>query len=219
MDEGFSNIGVTLFAAGVLFVALRYFTSQAASAGATTASDGRGGRRRQVRQSEIEQVQAMFPQVSLAAIKYDLERQGGSVESTCERILREGRLPEPPASFFADGPPRPTPILGTTAQAAATAARNRPASTASSSPSGAQANLLRKYGLEAKAKAEEDAWRSGQSIATAATAGKDLSREDIVRDRKTRMILDARLKLLKSDATAASSAVPAAERQEAQSAT
>ena len=39
----------------------------------------------------VEVVQAMFPQVSPAAIRYDLERNGGSIEATTERILA-GRM-------------------------------------------------------------------------------------------------------------------------------
>ncbi|KAF3921692.1 hypothetical protein ABW21_db0203136 [Orbilia brochopaga] len=44
----------------------------------------------------VESLQAMFPQVSAAAISWDLERNGGSVEATTEKILAGDSLPEVP---------------------------------------------------------------------------------------------------------------------------
>jgi len=53
----------------------------------------------------IDAIQSMFPQVSSAAIRYDLERNGGDIEATTEKILAGGTLREvsstpPPFPFL-----------------------------------------------------------------------------------------------------------------------
>lgn len=42
--------------------------------------------------TQVEAVQAMFPHIPEASIRYDLQRSG-SAEATCERILQDGYLP------------------------------------------------------------------------------------------------------------------------------
>lgn len=51
--------------------------------------------RRPVTQSMIEVVQAIAPNVSVAQIRWDLEKTG-NIEATVERYLSEGTLPHPP---------------------------------------------------------------------------------------------------------------------------
>ena len=51
------------------------------------------GRTAHVEPGTIDAVHSMFPHISYAAIHYDL-LQTGSAESTCDRILRDGNLPE-----------------------------------------------------------------------------------------------------------------------------
>jgi len=41
---------------------------------------------------KVETVAAMFPQLSRRDIEWDLQRNGGSVQATTERVLRDGRL-------------------------------------------------------------------------------------------------------------------------------
>ena len=45
-------------------------------------------------QQRAEVVHGMFPQISLSAIKWELQKNGGSVEITTEKILAQGFLPE-----------------------------------------------------------------------------------------------------------------------------
>ncbi|KAF8457792.1 hypothetical protein BGX38DRAFT_1157446 [Terfezia claveryi] len=48
-------------------------------------------------QQRAEIVHGMFPQISLSSIKWELQKNGGIVEITTEKILAQGFLPEPPA--------------------------------------------------------------------------------------------------------------------------
>lgn len=45
-------------------------------------------------QNRAEIVHGMFPQISLSSIKWELQKNGGSVEITTEKILAQGFLPE-----------------------------------------------------------------------------------------------------------------------------
>lgn len=45
-------------------------------------------------QQRVEIVHGMFPQISLSSIKWELQKNGGSVEITTEKILAQGFLPE-----------------------------------------------------------------------------------------------------------------------------
>ncbi|KAF9362323.1 hypothetical protein BGX34_006387 [Mortierella sp. NVP85] len=65
---------------------------------------------------QIDTVRSMFPNIPVEAIQYDLQKTG-SVEQTCENILRDGTLPLPPrpsrpAPATFTSPPTPTPTAG-----------------------------------------------------------------------------------------------------------
>lgn len=51
-------------------------------------------------QQRAEVVRGMFPQISLSAIKWELQKNGGSVEITTEKILAQGFLPEASSLSF-----------------------------------------------------------------------------------------------------------------------
>lgn len=51
-------------------------------------------------QQRVEVVHGMFPQISLSAIKWELQKNGGSVEITTEKILAQGFLPEASLLFL-----------------------------------------------------------------------------------------------------------------------
>ncbi|KAJ6264263.1 Coronin-2B [Drechslerella dactyloides] len=94
------SLSQLIFCALVVLLVYRYLTSspQAQDAGHTRSS---GTTNSTVPADAVEALRAMFPQVSVAAIWWDLERNGGSVEATTEKILAEGSLPEvSPGSFF-----------------------------------------------------------------------------------------------------------------------
>jgi len=90
----------SLFAFAVIsFFAIRYFFFSSSSQNARNAplasdaypATASAGRRR-VPLEKVETVAAMFPQLSRRDIEWDLQRNGGSVQATTERVLRDGRL-------------------------------------------------------------------------------------------------------------------------------
>lgn len=148
----------------------------------------------------------MFPHIPEPSIRYDLQRTG-SVDVTCERILTEGRLPEPPTGFF---PPISTPQTqpqNTTTNTNTTnlATPNSKASSSKKSPS-----LISRFGLESKLNANgnggngvDEGDESLGNVSMESLKGKErekvggwgeekVEREKRLRERKEKMILDAR---------------------------
>ena len=67
-----------------------------------------GGSRGQIDPSQIDQIATMFPQIDRRSIQWDLQRTGGSVTATTERILTRGSLDTvslPRLSFLPPGAP------------------------------------------------------------------------------------------------------------------
>ncbi|BGP40245.1 hypothetical protein JCM10450v2_004224 [Rhodotorula kratochvilovae] len=155
---------------------------------------GPSNRRREISQAAIDQVLAVFPTVSPGAARWELERNGGSVERAVERALREGGLPEPPASYFppppegsAAAPPRPaTPTPATPVRGASTSAQRGP-----------PPSLIKRMGLQAKVAAEDKGKGKETEAVTSAGWSPDASqREQNLRARKEKLVLEARRKLL-----------------------
>ncbi|KAF3922801.1 hypothetical protein AA313_de0209641 [Arthrobotrys entomopaga] len=122
-DDSAGAIGIPQIILGVIAIAIfyRWFTSSSPSGPEAVASNS--GRRSRtsngppVNADAVEALRAMFPQVSAAAIRWDLERNGGRLETTTEKILSEGTLPEPPASSSFQTPgttPSPSGSRGST---------------------------------------------------------------------------------------------------------
>ncbi|GAA5840134.1 hypothetical protein JCM9279_002287 [Rhodotorula babjevae] len=163
-------------------------------------------RRREVSQASIDQVLAVFPLVSQGAARWELERNGGSVERAVERALREGGLPEPPASYF---PPPPDGSVPAVARPA-TPTPVTPARGATSSAHVAQGpppSLIKRMGLQAKVAADDHEQGQGKgkgkgregegSPGKGAGWSPDASqREQNLRARKEKLVLEARRKLL-----------------------
>ncbi|KPV74751.1 uncharacterized protein RHOBADRAFT_65076, partial [Rhodotorula graminis WP1] len=161
-------------------------------------------RRREVSQASIDQVLAVFPLVSQGAARWELERNGGSVERAVERALREGGLPEPPASYFpppADGsvpavarPATPTPVTPT-----------RGSSTSAHVAQGPPPSLIKRMGLQAKVAADDhDQGKGkgkgkevdGEPLKAGGWSPDASQREQNLRARKEKLVLEARRKLL-----------------------
>ena len=82
-EEPSLNISSLLTLAVVSFFVIRWFLNRDGNSGA-----GRGNnRRRGVDPAQVEQISQMFPQLSAREIIWDLQRNGGSVAATTERIL------------------------------------------------------------------------------------------------------------------------------------
>ncbi|KAG7103101.1 hypothetical protein HYQ44_017189 [Verticillium longisporum] len=62
------------------------------------------------REAAVERIQQMFPQVERRTILWDLQRNGGNVQTTSERILA-GRIETPPITFQPP-PPAGAPATG-----------------------------------------------------------------------------------------------------------
>ncbi|GAA5983924.1 hypothetical protein JCM10908_005976 [Rhodotorula pacifica] len=172
---------------------------------------GSSTRRRQISQASVDQVTTMFPNVSQYAARWELERNGGSVERAVERALREGGLPEPPASYFpptADATPATTPFPTTPARGAAiTAATPTTPASSSSTNRGTPPSLIARMGLQAQVaadvKGKGKASDEGAGSASASASGwspKAEERERNLRARKEKLVLEARRKLLEKEA-------------------
>ena len=106
-EEPSLNIPSLLTLAVVSFFVIRWFFNRDSEPG-SGGSEG-GGRSRArgnaVDPAQVEQISQMFPQLNAREIMWDLQRNGGSVAATTERILG-GRGLEV-VSFLISFPPRP----------------------------------------------------------------------------------------------------------------
>ncbi|KAL7922365.1 hypothetical protein ACQKWADRAFT_293249 [Trichoderma austrokoningii] len=135
------------------------------------------------REVAVQRIQQMFPQVERRSILWDLQRNGGNIQSTTERILA-GRLETPPVTF--QPPPLrtqspPTGISG-------------PAAKQPEKPS--QPDLITRYNLRDKvagsaATGEEEA---AQKEGKAWSSNRE-ERQSALQRRRDEMILAARRKM------------------------
>ena len=84
-DEPSINIPSLLTLAVVSFFVIRWFLNRDSTSGAGGGNNRRRGNA--VDPAQVEQVSQMFPQLSTREIMWDLQRNGGSVAATTERIL------------------------------------------------------------------------------------------------------------------------------------
>lgn len=82
-DQTSINIGQIIAVAVIGFLVFRWFTSPT-SPSAASSSRNAG---RQVNPAQVETIASMFPQLDRRTIMWDLQRNGGSVPATTERIL------------------------------------------------------------------------------------------------------------------------------------
>ena len=77
-------------------LAIRYFFfSNSAAQGSGGRNGGRGGSNGlRAREADVERIQQMFPQVARRTIMWDLQRNGGNVVATTERVLSGRGLEE-----------------------------------------------------------------------------------------------------------------------------
>ncbi|CAO3571986.1 unnamed protein product [Mortierella alpina] len=134
---------------------------------------------RQRKGTGVETVRAMFPHIPTAAIHYDLQKTG-SVEQTCDNILRDGTLPMPPA-------PRPP-----TPPAPSTSSTSGSSSATSQSVNG---NLVQRFQLQEAA--ERNVVPDEPSKVWADSAEK---RQEVFKSRKEFMVLQARKRFLEQEA-------------------
>ncbi|KAF9990248.1 hypothetical protein BGZ75_002881 [Mortierella antarctica] len=129
----------------------------------------------------VETVRAMFPHIPTAAIHYDLQKTG-SVEQTCDNILRDGTLPMPPA-------PRPP-----TPPATSTSSTSTSGSSSATNQS-VNGNLVQRFQLQEAA--ERNVVPDEPSKVWADSAEK---RQEVFKSRKEFMVLQARKRFLEQEA-------------------
>ncbi|KAL6896407.1 hypothetical protein GGI43DRAFT_116804 [Trichoderma evansii] len=135
------------------------------------------------REVAVQRIQQMFPQVERRSILWDLQRNGGNIQSTTERILA-GRLETPPITF------QPPPL------------RTQSPPTGSSGPAAkqpekpSQPDLITRYNLKDKvvdgaaSGEEEGAQKEGK-----AWSSNREERQSALQRRRDEMILAARRKM------------------------
>ncbi|KAK4134302.1 hypothetical protein BT67DRAFT_380856 [Trichocladium antarcticum] len=138
------------------------------------------------REAAVERIQQMFPQAERRAVLWDLQRTGGSVAATTERILA-GRMETPPVSF------QPPPPPGGSSD-------NNGAPTAKPAGRPVQPDLITRYNLKDKVatpvteSAASGARGDGQAGAKAWSSNKE-ERQSLLQKRRDQMILEARRKM------------------------
>lgn len=181
---------------------IRYFFSKPSpSSGGSGATAGRraaGARDPAVlarsREAAVERIQQMFPQVERRVILWDLQRTGGNIAATTERILA-GRTESPPISF------QPPPPPGTSSNNS----NGRPNQAAKSSDVPVQPDLITRYNLKDKIsppmqEQNEESAPKGSSTNGKGATGKAWStnkdeRQSLLQKRRDQMILEARRKM------------------------
>lgn len=86
-EEPSLNIPSLLTLAVVSFFVLRWFLNRDSGSDGNRPGEAQGRRGRVVDPAQVEQISQMFPQLNRRDIMWDLQRNGGSVAATTERIL------------------------------------------------------------------------------------------------------------------------------------
>jgi len=171
-------------------LAIRYFFY---SSNANAPLQGRNGANNlRAREADVERIQQMFPQISRRSIMWDLQRNGGNVVATTERILSGRGLEVPPQSFQ---PPLPIP-----------ASSSAPVSSAATQSKALPPDLITRYNLKAKLAeeagqlavsqgAEPEAVGGGKQKQGPAWSQNKGERQALLQKRREDMILAARKKM------------------------
>ncbi|KAH8879695.1 hypothetical protein GQ53DRAFT_630476, partial [Thozetella sp. PMI_491] len=136
------------------------------------------------REAAVERIQQMFPQVDRRTILWDLQRNGGNVAMTTERILA-GRMETPPISFQPPPPPAPPAGASTT-----TATHPSGSQQARAAEKPAQPDLITRYNLQNKLQEQVEAAPEGKAW----SSNRD-ERQSLLQRRRDQMILEARRKM------------------------
>ncbi|KAE9402637.1 hypothetical protein BT96DRAFT_918148 [Gymnopus androsaceus JB14] len=181
-----SEVVNVIVAFAVIVFIVRWATSSNSDSGPTPA-DTLGFRPKNVTEDMLDTIGNMFPDIPRDNIRYDLLRTG-SVETTTNKILERGFIEAPPPSYFTLYPRTlaPTP-------------NNSAASGFSSSSSIKQPKdtLISRYNLQSRLKSEDTATIPDEDVGGKAKwEDTPEKREASLRERKERMILAARQRML-----------------------
>jgi len=137
------------------------------------------------REVAVERIQQMFPQADRRSILWDLQRNGGNIQNTTERILA-GRLETPPITF--QPPPPPGQPASGASSATATRQPEKPA----------QPDLITRYKLRNKLDTEGSKEEEEEEEDKKKGRGWSSNREErqvSLQKRRDEMILEARRKM------------------------
>ncbi|TIC13668.1 hypothetical protein E3Q10_01354 [Wallemia mellicola] len=158
-----------LIAVGAIYGFYRWFSS-ASSYSLPSNSNGLSN----IRQADVQALRTLFPQIDNASLVYDLV-QTRSIERTAENVLRRGRLAQPPSGFTLPSHLDVEPLTETLTTSRAATGKDA-------------SNLIEKYHLKDK---------DSTAINPSASWGNTTTeREKAFKDRKAKMILEARKKLI-----------------------
>ncbi|KAF2235623.1 hypothetical protein EV356DRAFT_531782 [Viridothelium virens] len=194
MAEQTINIPQLLAVLLVGFLAVRWYFSSPDPNGGGSSRGSNTGRTRPVDPAQVEQVAQMFPQLSRRDIMWDLQRNGGSVQATTERVLGGRSLEVPPPSF------QPRDL---------TSSAPTSSSPPSSTPRSLHPDLITRYNLASKISSQQTSGNSPASSSNATTSqgqgqGQGWSqnkneRQQLLQRRREEMILAARRKMEEKD--------------------
>lgn len=184
---GFPQL-ILIFLVGGLTIRYFFFSTGLSS---STSRDSNNAIDLRAREADIERIQQMFPQVPRRNIMWDLQRNGGNVAATIERVLSGRGLEDPPQSF----------------QPSIPVSSSQSTSESSSHPtiSPSQPDLIARYDLKAKIENKQNTNGSGSSVEqesldakkkeSQAWSNNKSERQALLQRRREEMILAARRKM------------------------
>ncbi|GAB7345088.1 hypothetical protein MBLNU457_3491t1 [Dothideomycetes sp. NU457] len=185
MAEQTINIPQIIAVVLVGFFAIRWFLSSSSSTQSSSRNAGR-----QINPAHVDQVMSMFPQLDRRTVMWDLQRNGGSVQATTERVLSGRSLDTPPPSF------QP--------QITQSATQTLPATRPTSSTDAPLPDLITRYNLSSKISSSSgvDPGTASDSSPSPSASGSKAGwsqnkseRAELLKKRREDMILAARRKM------------------------
>jgi len=181
MAEQTLNIPQTLVFLVVVFLIFRWYFSKPAPGNTTSAGTRPSGptlnRGVRINPAQVETIAQMFPQLNRRDIMWDLQRNGGNVTATTERVLNGRGLDTPPQSFQ-------PPTLRT----------SNPTSRTTAAPKPSHPDLITRYNLSSKISAESSSVTESEAPKKAWSTDKN-ERQQMLQRRRDEMILAARKKM------------------------
>jgi coupling of ubiquitin conjugation to ER degradation protein 1 len=186
-------------------IAIRWFFFSGSTSRSTTRTSSTD--RNRVREADVERIKQMFPQIATRTIMWDLQRNGGNVAATTERIL-SGRSLETvsrdvpgicSAGRTSADNPKPPQTFQPSLPASASSSSTSPVGGKPAAPKASQPDLITRYNLTSKL-ANEDAESDSQE-STSTVGGKTAwsqnknERQALLQRRREEMILAARKKM------------------------
>ncbi|KAF2196688.1 hypothetical protein GQ43DRAFT_426080 [Delitschia confertaspora ATCC 74209] len=185
MAEQTLNIPQTVVFVLVVFLIVRWYYAKPSNAARLPPGQNRGF---QVDPTQVDQIAQMFPQLGRREIMWDLQRNGGNVSATTERILSGRGLENPPPSFQ---PQTLRSAPAATAPRTATRTENKPA----------HPDLITRYNLSSKLHAAAEASTSGSEAPKKIWSQDRDERQRNLQRRREEMILTARRRLEEKEKT------------------